>query len=470
LPGEAAPAHLSDLLRIGLSGEPASMAAFRGIGVPRYLGLETVNQSPKPVSAAVDAAFATIDGALLIVGWLLDPESRVASVSLSSSTGMSISLDDGWTRLARPDLLDGFATVPKFAGKLSDADVMHGFVAHVDGGGGSCDRERHLELRLNDGDLLFLPVSPTAFHETSLLSSACAGFLGDEIAMDAVVRQHLAPFMRGGRPKRPTDVKRRCSSIILGDQRRAAVADVVMPFDKIGDLMPVFAALDGAAEAEMLELTLVARRDVAARTIEPLRRAFAFHGLQGRLIASSTAMSASDSLDAGLAACEARYVVYWTPSVLPDARGWLARLLELAGSRNALVSPSLIYEDGSIFYGGSTCHEGPQTAQSSLLGYAPVWISGAEAAPCAVCAPDFCVAPRSLIERSGGLGGELYSGAFRHLDLSRRARRAGGAVLWEPSIRFWMLDDAPSSPSPFESMLRRVDEEILATFYAEDRA
>ena len=110
------------------------------------------------------------DGALLAIGWLLDPLRRVERALLKSTANLYAQLDADWCPLPRPDLARGFAQDPRFADLLDERDAMHGFIAHA-----PAQREQvagaevYLELVLEDGSCLFRPLAVTPFESAERL-------------------------------------------------------------------------------------------------------------------------------------------------------------------------------------------------------------------------------------------------------------------------------------------------------------
>ena len=98
----AAPARRGARRRSQLAGEArhgacrADAAAARGAGRrrstrfkrvcrPRFAGVDTLSGTPAPIAAAFDAVLQAPDGALLAIGWLLDPLRRVERVLIKST-------------------------------------------------------------------------------------------------------------------------------------------------------------------------------------------------------------------------------------------------------------------------------------------------------------------------------------------------------------------------------------------------
>ncbi len=205
-----------------------------------------------------------------------------------------------------------------------------------------------------------------------------------------------------------------------GASRRPVTA--VMPFERLTDLQPIFSALMGKPEADILDLTLVADRRTASETLEMLRQAFDFYRLSGRLVVVGEDRNAAKRLDAGVAASSAPHVLAWNPCVLPKTEGWLEKMLEEAGRAEGLFSPSLLYEDGSVYFGGGASGRSGSCGASRFVGYGAHWLDGGLAAPVSVGAAEMVLAPRDLLAKVAALS-DASSATPTFMSISRRASR-----------------------------------------------
>jgi hypothetical protein len=124
----------------------------------------------------------------------------------------------------------------------------------------------------------------------------------------------------------------------------------------------------------------------------------------------------------------------------------------------ALVSPTLVYEDGSVHFGGPG--QGAP-GEPSLLGYPAGWLPPGGARAAATGAAEVALVDRALLARAGGLAGRTFGEALAHRDLARRLRAAGGGTFCAGSVEFWMLDDDAGAHAPREVMADRVDALLL---------
>ena len=212
-----------------------------------------------------------------------------------------------------------------------------------------------------------------------------------------------------------------------------------MPFRTLAELQPILALLAGTPEADALELVLVTARATVADVLAKLGEAFDFYGLAGGLVVASGAEPLPAQLDLGVEATAGEHLLAWSPSALPKAPGWLARLLAEAATLPApgLLSPALTYEDGSIYFGGATGQPGG-------------WLPRGPARPVPAGAAEIALIGRGVLRDAGGFSGHLFSDAHAHADLAERLRRTGGAAWCSGGVEFWMLDDPAAEPTPLE--------------------
>ena len=468
LTGERATAHVAHMLPRLVGPKPA-LLTFRRVCRPRYAGVDTLSMTTLPVAAAFDAVFQAPDGGLLAMGWLLDPLARVERVLVKSTAHLYAPLQDSWNLLPRPDLHTGFAGDPRFVRLLDDGDAMHGFLAYAPGRMDQVEGAQvYLELVLDDNTCLFRPLAVTRLDSRDRLPQILSAVPPSDPGLDAIVENTLAPFLAGLPPRSRRARMGAARAMPLGDVKgvpknpssAARKVAAVMPFRTFAQLQPVMALLAGTAEAEALDLVLVTTRSVAASLGERLADAFRFYGLTGRLALTSDHEGFTGQVEAGIAASEGERILLWTPAALPMGLGWLARLTTEAAAmdRPGLLSPSLVYEDGSICFGSAAADEA-----STLLGYPAAWSSRGPVRPVPAGAAEVALIDRVALERAGGFAGLLFSDALAHRDLARRLQAAGCGTWGSGSVEFWMLgDETASSSGPHAKLMEKVDAALVA--------
>ena len=462
LAGEAATAHVRHMLP-RLAGADPTLAAFRRICRPRFAGRDTLSGAALPVAAALDMLLQAPDGGLLAIGWLLDPLRRVERVFLKSTANLYGRIDAGWRPLPRADLNHGFEADPRFANLLDASDDMHGFVVHMPAAAHKVDgAEVYLEILLDDGECLFRPVQATPFRSAALLPNVLRALPLDQPEMEAIVTEHLAPFLASVRPSRGPARRGEARPITLGAPAGPREVAALVPVPDWPRLQPMLALLAATPDAASLELVLVTPRHTAAAGLARIRDAFAFYGLAGRLVVASDADGHFARLDLAAAACAAPRLLAWAPSVLPKAPGWLSRLQAEYDALPApgLLSPALVYEDGSIAFGGAAGADASGSCGLSGYGAERLRRGAPRRAPSG--APQIGLVDRAVLAAAGGFAGATFSDAFAHLDLAGRLRAAGADAWCSGAVEFWRLDDDASEPAaPASALLRQIDAALV---------
>lgn len=454
LHGDAAADHVRQMLP-RLAGDGKVVDIHRRICRPRYGGIDTLSLTPLPIAAAFDAVFQAPSGGLLAMGWLLDPLRRVERVIVKSTAGLYAPLHDRWNPLPRADLNAGFAGDSRFSRLLDAADSTHGFVAFASGRPRQGDEEFYLELVLDDGNCLFRPLTITRLDGRDGLPQILSAMPLHDPAIDMIVENALSPFL-AQLPATPGKFRAMQRPVPLSPERGEITA--VIPLDRLDHLQPMMALLSGTPEAGRLDLLIVMARAQAGGMAARLKDLFAFYRLRGRLLPVADQADLCARIEAGLAHAGGARVLIWHPSVLPAAPGWLDRLeSELAGAGTpGLISPTLVYEDGSIFYGGDD-----GGGDAPMLGYPRGWLVRGEPRAMPAGAAQLALIDRDAVTGAGGFAGRLYSDAMLHRDLARRLHDAGFGTWASRSVDFWMLEDLPVATDGMSRLLETVDSALL---------
>lgn len=463
LRGEAAADHVRQMLP-RLAGDGQVVGIHRRICRPRYQGVDTLSSTNLPVAAALDAVFETPVGGLLATGWLLDPVRRVQRVIVKSTSGLYAPLQLCWNPLPRADLNNGFASDPRFAQLLDLSDAMHGFIAFCSGKPRQGDEEFYLELVLDDDTCLFQPLTITRLDGRELVPQILAGIPLHDPALDTIIDEMLVPFLAGlpGR-QRHSGVTPRA----IGLSTEAGEITAVIPLSRLDHLQPMMALLAGTPEADRLDLVIVMARGEARDAAARLKDLFAFYRLRGRLLLVADQTDLCGRIEAGLALASGARVLLWMPSALPATPGWLGLLEDELAALDApgLISPTLIYEDGSVFYGGDGA---TRDNRAPMLGYPQGWLVRGAPRAMPTGAAELALIDREAMAAAGGFPGRLYSDAMLHRDLARRLHECGFGTWSSRNVDFWMLEDQPRAVDPQNRLLERVDSLLVGKIGSAD--
>ena len=278
-----------------LKGAEPALRALKRTCRPRFHGADTMSNAPVPARAAKDLLLVVPGVGFLLAGWLLDPASRVTRVLLKSDRRFYARLDERWVRRHRPDVSEGFADHPLFAGRLAAGDHLHGFVVLVPREGPTAADERlYLELVLDDGDCLFLPLAMDAVQDPfPVFRDFMARLEPDDPDLEGLVQLHLGPaagpLLASWRLPRV-----HASAASSSDAGGGAEVALIVPVEAGAEGIPPLLALladeprlvDGRAE-----LVLVAAEPEARQLAGPLRRLRNFYQIKVRLLPIAGATS-----------------------------------------------------------------------------------------------------------------------------------------------------------------------------------
>lgn len=457
LNGEAATEHVRQMVP-RLICDDTVRGLYQRICRPRYRGLDTLSSTSLPVAAAFDALFETPSGELLVLGWLLDPLRRVDRVIIKSASGLYAALQECWHPIARADLNHAFSGDARFARLLETANTMHGFIAFAVGRARKDDEDLYLELVLDDATCLFRPVKSIRLDGRELLPQILSAMPMQDPALEVMIDDTLAPFLAA--LPTPQKIPRKTQRPIPLSAEAGEITAVV-PLSHLNHLQPMIALLSGTPEAARLDLVIVMTRSDAVGAAPRLKDLFSFYEIRGRMVLIADNTDFCARIEAGLALASGPRVLLWLPSALPSTPGWLGLLEdELEGlGTGGLISPMLVYEDGSIFYGG----DGVTDKDSALmLGYPINWMVRGAPCPMQTGAAQFALIDRHAMIEAGGFSGGLYSNAMVHRDLAHRLHAHGFGTWSSRSVDFWMLEDLPQAENATMRLLERVDSVLIA--------
>ena len=454
-----------------LKGAEPALRALKRTCRPRFHGADTMSNAPVPARAAKDLLLVVPGVGFLLSGWLLDPTSRVTRVLLKSDRRFYARLDQRWVRRHRPDVSEGFADHPLFAGRLAVGDHPHGFVVLVPRDGPTAADERlYLELVLDDGDCLFLPLAMDAVQDPfPVFRDFMARLEPDDPDLEGLVQLHLGPaagpLLASWRLPRV-----HASASLSSDAGGGAEVALIVPVEPGAEGIPPLLALladeprlvDGRAE-----LVLVAAEPEARQLAGSLRRLRDFYQIKVRLLPIAGAdVEYFDAMELGARHTTAPFLLFLAQGVLPDSIGWVDRLcvaLAMVSVPGAL-SPTLVHEDGAPRYvGGRLAELGPDRATAPRSGPRPVPVLAGE---CLLVAREHLLA-------AGGFPRDLADEARVPLALSRRLAAHGIGSFWLPELRL-AIADPPLLPGHAPARWRRLagmlDPYVLACRYPEPPA
>ena len=419
----------------------------------RFDGRETVSQLQEPVRLGVDVAVRMSGGAMLIAGWLLDPKDRVQTVRLRSGTE-AIVISDDWTRLERADVAGAYANDPLFH-SLAASTKPCGFLAL-----GRLTSEEteaaHLELDLGDDrPRSFFPLTISDAPPRKALTKLLQSVDVRSGAADTIVERQFGPMLRS-LDRNPT---RTLETIDIGAFDDSTPLTLVVGADeRVGEAVSLLSVLATDPFARSLPIVLAAPVDALSPIAGEIRRLANFYRLSIRLVPTESGVDIYDAMEAGVGATSSRSLALLSANILPGTDGWLPRLLQtyrLRGEQH-LVSPTILFEEGSVRWAGSWLeeHDGRRELSHPHVGYPRGVLAGASIEEVTEGTLDCCILPRAAFLAAEGFACGYLGPAAKNLDMALRIHLSGTPALWQPEVE--MLSAEDGAPAGIE-LTHRID-------------
>lgn len=453
------PDHIRSVL-LDARATPEAMLRLRS-AANGFTGKDTISSLPFPVRMDVDRILETDDGDMLISGWLLDPESHVASVRLRRP-GAAARLDDKWTRLDRIDVSQSFADQPAFRTSIDSDDQAHGFVVHARLSGGNRDATPYLELTLSEGRRAFLPLVPKRMPARKAALQQLGLFDATNWALPAIVDHQIVPLLsRAAR----TEPRLEAFVDVGAFDETAGVPIVVASTAGMPEVGPLLALLALDHETRRVPLVIAVGKAAFQRDLIRLRQLARFYGLSIRLVCAAEAQDRFDLLSVGAQAISCATIVTMSGSLVPAAKGWYGALTAVGSAHEgSLISPMLAYDDHSVKWAGSWLSESDdQILLDRYAGYPLMAIAALQLTRVDVASLECCIMPRTVLNEAMADSGVYLGAKQKACEIGLKINRAGIPSYLLPSVQLLGCDE----PVPGEQNGRlalfaeRIDVEIL---------
>lgn len=405
-----------------------------------FTGADTLADLSSPVQLEVDETILSPPDGLVLLGWCADPAGAVAAIRIRRGGASSAPIAERWLRTRRPDVFEALGA------RLGLPDDRCGFVAYAPGCVGEIG-PLHAEVELKNGEVgykrLPLPVrSGTAAIRRVLGALELAP---DQItgAFDRVLGPALAPI-NAARLARPREVR----EVAFGTPAVQPECSVIVPLygrmDFLLYQLALFSEDPGFARHELIYVL-----DDPPRRRELLDLAHSAHrrfGLPFRVLLLDENLGFAPANNVGLAHARGAFTCYLNSDVMPEAPGWLDRML--AGLRNdatlGLLGALLLFEDGTVQHQGIAFERLPNLAgwpfpmhpgKGRLPRRAVPPVQDAEAVTGA------CMVLRTDLARElGGFDEGFAIGDFEDSDLCLRIRARGLRLAVDHGARLYHLE------------------------------
>jgi O-antigen biosynthesis protein len=455
-------AHLARTLTT-VKADAEVRRALKRVCRPRFGGVDTSHNFPAPVRAAVDRLLYAPGAGFLLSGWLLDPRRLVRLALLKSTGNFYCRLHDSWHRTQRADVSAGFTADGSFAPWLRAGEDMHGFLVFVPRAEPIGEDEQfYLELVLEDESCAFLPVAVADRVAASEARAILESINIDDPAFDSIVPQHLGPAIFTALAQRPAVT---ASVVPLSERAEAPIVSIVIPVESDGgDLDINLARLVADPDIRQAEIIFVTGRTKAEPLVARLRKQMEFFDLRGITLLSPEPLDRFEALELGAHHARAELLLFLSESALPRDANWLSELIAEIKLHPgcAAVSPTLLYEDYSIRYAGTSGSDpsgGSNPGAERLAGYSQHWLTEKRSQRVTSIAPECCLVRRQAFAGLNGFSREFAVPDFKAADFALRATASGAFCLWTPKVTLFALDpDVPNDVSEYWlKPARRVD-------------
>jgi hypothetical protein len=442
LSGKDTVGHLRGALP-GLQCDQDTRAALLASLRPRFDGRFTLYDGGHPVRVAVDLAAAAAGAGTYLTGWLYDPAASVAEVHLHGTRGGSARLDTTWTRIVREDVTDAFrgdTVLPR----AEAGQHRHGFATHISTLCAAGDDESfYLDVTFRDGRCGFVPLTINAAGDPTTRARLLASVDLHKPSGMQIIEGHLAPFfvrLAADGPK--------SEATLVSPIPAAWSTAIVVPLSD--------AALPRALLSQFLRAPLGSAEGVVfvygdnwtTAAAEALSTLAAFYGVAPAMLRIAGTVTAATALAAiAPVAMMAKYLLLLDPGTVGRSPGWRPALhaaLESSGGM-ACVSPTVVYEDESIRFGGTDGIEKLDVApyvriRRRLAGMPASLIAAVEPEPSVTASLACCLLPREAIRVLGPAIGLAATSSMQEADLFLRLRRNGLKSIWTPTAQVYAAD------------------------------
>ncbi len=450
------PGHVRDILPRVRAGDDV-MEALR-LAAYRFDGTDTVSSIDRPIRIGIDFASSVDDGGILVAGWMLDPGRLVEEVTLRGDGG-SVRLCADWTRQPRPDVTEAFAADPRFS-RLDQRRNRHGFVAFAPGIGGSADGvPAYLELHLRDDKWpRYYPLQPMRSSARGVVDRLMPTLDPRSATAVNVIERQLGPMIQASQRIAPTAVE----VLDIGDFDDEASAVLIVGADAAcGDLGVLVALLALDPDVRSTPIVIAGPLDAVDEVAGDVRRLAEFYGLSVRLVMADGVEDFCDALEAGIAATRAETLVLLSAHIVPGSAGWMTELLAAhrRRGRQHVVSPALLFEDGSVCRSGMWLDDGPEGRKlvDHYVGFPAAGLTVAEPTDVVAGSIECCVLSREAFEASEGFAGGYVGTAEKTIDLALRLKLAGIASIWLPHLHMLLAESSSDAGQPWQRLARQVD-------------
>lgn len=366
-------------LRLGADGAMAlgttamramaqAMLAEAGADAPddgRLVAILAGPEMPDPIDPAklaarlrctIEEAFLIAPDGLALYGWLADPTDSVRAIRLRSGNRVTPLAAGHWLPIRRRDVLESIGS------GLGLDDPALGFLAFFPDGLQS-GAATMLEIETRAGEVARLPVPAPGYAPLAAIRSILSAVdLPHGAAVAPLFDQVLGPVVLGLNRQR---LRKPAAATVLDFGARYAnpARSVIVPLYGRLDFMTYQLVQFSETVSQGTEIIYVLDDPRQRWEAEPLAHSlFARLGLPFRLLCVDRNLGFGPAVNLGVRHAAGRQLCIVNSDVFPHAPGWLDGLAAHLERDPALgiVSPLLLFEDGTVQHGGCSLTALPQ--------------------------------------------------------------------------------------------------------------
>lgn len=304
----------------------------------------------------IEEAFLIAPDGLALYGWLADPTEAVRAIRLRSGDRVTPLAAGHWLPIRRRDVLESIGP------GLGLDDPALGFLAFFPDGLQS-GAATVLEIETRAGEVARLPVPAPGYAPLAAIRSILSAVdLPHGAAVAPLFDQVLGPVVLGlnrQRLRKPATA----TALDFGERPVNPARSVIVPLYGRLDFMTYQLVQFSETVGEGTEIIYVLDDPRQRWEAEPLAHSlFARLGLPFRLLCVERNLGFGPAVNLGVRHSTGRHLCIVNSDVFPNAPGWLDGLAAHLEQDPALgiVSPLLLFEDGTVQHGGCSLTALPQ--------------------------------------------------------------------------------------------------------------
>ena len=417
---------------------PALTTSLQQALQPQYEGVDTVNTSERRVRAALDIAVAGEGAGIFLSGWLLDPASQIISVECCAGIE-AVRIDPDFVRIQREDVLLAFAGD---ASMLRPPTSEIGFAASI--AANSFERP-HLRFTCSDGDVLFLPIVLRNAAEPGIRTQLCTSIDMHKTSGIEIVMRHLAPFLSKAVPPSLSETR----TMLRGPLHRPHA--VVVPLASPALPRAVIAGLLNEPLTDEEQIIFVCGPRWGEARSQALIGLLQFYDLPATLLMLTGTVGPLDAVLAADTQCQAETFLLLSPAAA--CRTGSRQALRTVARDTDAACPTVLYEDGSVRFAGSTALQFTNRMpfarlEARWLGLSAAHLAGTDPVEAVGGTIECCLLRRKGLEAAAHA--RRFATKFgQEAALFAGLQERGCRVLWHPGVVVATADDsdAPAAES-----------------------